>query len=191
MKIAAERQRGPAAELRRTADLMAYRAGASVKSSADRSAGLTESVRLLLQRRGERLFGRSIYRAVIEGTEVGRHGPDVGIRQGEELSHNKRHRPGGYAMETGLAGAEICIYFAFAPGNWRLRQRCEGRGLPTIDEAAREVGVRLFGAESVSRRVAGAAMAKTFDQIRAAVPGLRLGRGPAQRRSMRETRRSI
>ena len=107
---------------------------------------------------------------LVERAEIDRHGADVLIGQCGEFLHDRRHRSGGDAVQAGLAGSQISVKLILAPGDRRLRQRCQGRRFPAFREAAGEVGALPFRAQRVARRMAGAAMAEAFDQIGAAIP---------------------
>jgi hypothetical protein len=56
------------------------------------------------------------------------------------------------------------------------RRSVEARREPAVDQAAAIGSIPLLGAERVLRRVAGAAMRGTFDQVGTSIPRLALAR---------------
>ena len=128
---------------------------------------------------------------LVERAEIDRHGPDVLVGQRRKFLHHRRHRARGDAVKAGFAGSQIGEQLVLAPGDRRVRQRRQRRRFPAFRETAGEIGLGLFRAERVARRMAGAAMAEAFDQIGAAIPVRRLRGIGFERASADETARSI
>ena len=110
------------------------------------------------------------------------------IRQRRQLLHHRRHRARGHAVMAGLASAQIRIELILAPGDRRQRQRGQRRRFPSFGKAAGEIGAGLLCAQRVPRRMAGAAMAKTFDEIGAAIPDFRFACVGLERLGLMEQR---
>ena len=73
-------------------------------------------------------------------------------------------------MKARLAGSHVSEQLVLAPRDRRARQRGQRRRFPAFGKSAGKITARDLGAEFVARRVAGAAMAKAFDEIGAAIP---------------------
>src|SRR4029077_20166460 len=68
------------------------------------------------------------------------------------------------------AVAQIALERLRRPWHGRRRAAIQRWRVPAFDLAAGELGILLLAAELAARRVAGAAMAQSLHQIRAAVP---------------------
>ena len=176
VQIAVQRQRRPAAEQRRAADRMANRAGALIEPRAGGDAETTlVPVAVSSLAASASCAGLSMA-CLVERGEIDRHGANILVGQCGEFFHHRRHRAGGDAVKAGFAGAQISEQLILAPGDRRVRQRGQRRRFPAFRETAGQIGLGLFRAERIARRMAGAAMAEALDQIGAAIPCRRFRR---------------
>src|SRR5579863_987304 len=176
MQIAVQRERWPAAEQRRAADLMANRAGPFIEPGAKAGRGGDPCPGQRFEFGRQRVPRRLVEDLLLERAEVDRHGANILVGQRRKFFHHRRHRPCRDAVKAGFAGAQIGVQLVLAPGNRRVRQRGQRRCFPALRETAGQIRLGLFRAEHVSWRMAGATMAKTLDQIGAAIPCGRLRR---------------
>ena len=176
VQIAVERQRRPAAEQGRTADFVTDRAGALVKAPAGRRGRDDAYAGRAFEVGRQRLQVRFIRGTFLEGRKVGRHGADIFIGQRLEVFHHRRHGARGHAVEARIPRPQIGEQLILTPGDRRVRKRRQRRRFPTFGQAAGEIGVALLRPQCIARRMTGAAMAETFDQIRATIPRRRLRR---------------